>query len=100
MHLYDASAGATRNAPVGAIAIAEHSMTDPNLIILYVDSPDRSARFYTELLHKQPVHAPPSFPKFQLDSGQMLGLWARQTLTPRAISAGRRGQLAPPGATR
>jgi catechol 2,3-dioxygenase-like lactoylglutathione lyase family enzyme len=100
MHLYDASAGATRDAPAGVIAIAEHSMTDPNLIILYVDSPDRSARFYTELLRKPPVHATPSFAKFKLDSGLMLGLWARQTVTPRAISAGRGGELAIPVANR
>jgi len=71
-------------------------MTDPNLIILYVDSPARSARFYTELLHKQPVHATDNFAKFKLDSGLMLGLWARQTVTPRAISAGRGGELAIP----
>ncbi|OZI24148.1 drug:proton antiporter [Bordetella genomosp. 7] len=75
-------------------------MIDPNLIILYVDSPDRSARFYTELLHKQPVLATPSFAKFKLDSGLMLGLWARQTVTPRSISAGRAGELAIPVADR
>ncbi|MBO9356114.1 drug:proton antiporter [Bordetella petrii] len=75
-------------------------MTDPNLIILYVDNPDRSVRFYAELLHKPPVHATPSFAKFKLDSGLMLGLWARQTVTPRAISAGRGGELAIPVASR
>ncbi|MCD0503436.1 VOC family protein [Bordetella petrii] len=71
-------------------------MIDPNLIILYVDSPDRSARFYTELLHKEPIHSTASFAKFKLDSGLMLGLWARQTVSPRAISAGRAGELAIP----
>ncbi|OZI78388.1 VOC family protein [Bordetella genomosp. 2] len=75
-------------------------MTDPNLLILYVDSPDRSARFYTELLHKQPVHATPNFAKFKLDSGLMLGLWARQTVAPRVLSAGRAGELAIPVADR
>lgn len=75
-------------------------MIDPNLIILYVDSPDRSARFYTDLLSKEPVLATPSFAKFKLDSGLMLGLWARQTVSPRAISAGRAGELAIPVANR
>ncbi|GAB1578871.1 VOC family protein [Bordetella petrii] len=86
--------------PADVIAFAEDSMTDPNLLILYVDSPDRSARFYTELLHKQPVHATPNFAKFKLDSGLMLGLWARQTVAPRVLSAGRAGELAIPVADR
>jgi hypothetical protein len=32
-------------------------MTDPNLIILYVDSPATSAAFYADLLGKQPAEA-------------------------------------------
>src|SRR5690606_38743784 len=36
----------------------------------------------------------------KLDSGLMLGLWARQTVAPRVLSAGRAGELAIPVADR
>ena len=57
-------------------------MTDPNFIILYVDSPAISAQFYTDLLGKQPIDASPAFVMFALGSGAMLGLWSRQNVQP------------------
>lgn len=70
-------------------------MFEPNFILLYVDSPERSAAFYANLLDKQPVEASPTFAMFALSSGVMLGLWARHTVEPAAAaSAAARGELA------
>ncbi|MFS2221507.1 VOC family protein [Pantoea sp. B65] len=57
-------------------------MTEPNLIILYVDSPAISAQFYSALLGKPPVESSPVFAMFVLTTGVKLGLWARHTVEP------------------
>lgn len=70
-------------------------MFEPNFILLYVDSPERSAAFYATLLDKQPLEASPTFAMFVLGSGVKLGLWARHTVEPSAVaSATARGELA------
>lgn len=69
-------------------------MTDPNFIILYVASPERSAAFYSELLGHAPVEAAPTFAMFALASGTMLGLWARDKVEPAATAASGSGELA------
>src|SRR5882724_8968280 len=66
---------------------------DPNFVILYVDSPAASARFYAELLGRQPIEASPTFTMFALDSGVMLGLWLRSGVVPAATAPGG-GELA------
>ena len=48
-------------------------MSEPNLIILYVNDPLRSAKLYGELLEKTPLELHPTFALFALDSGIMLG---------------------------
>lgn len=64
-------------------------MTEPNLLILYVDSPTQSAAFYADLLGAQPVEASPTFVLFAMSSGMMLGMWSRHTVAPAAtVSAG------------
>lgn len=63
-------------------------MSDPNFMLLYVDSPAASAEFYAGLLGKAPVEASPTFAMFKLDSGVMLGLWSRHTVQPAASAAG------------
>ncbi|TDP72497.1 VOC family protein [Roseateles toxinivorans] len=69
-------------------------MTHPNFILLYVNSPATSAHFYSRLLAKPPVEASPTFALFALDSGLMLGLWARQTVAPAASCTGGGTELA------
>ena len=69
-------------------------MTDPNFLILYVDSPPVSAAFYTSLLGRPPVEASPTFAMFALASGVMLGLWSRHTVEPAAQASGCGGELA------
>src|SRR5262245_42171395 len=53
----------------------EAIMPDPNFILLYVDSPTASARFYADVIGKPPVESSPTFAMFALESGVMLGLW-------------------------
>ena len=60
------------------------NMTDPNFVLMYVDSPPASAAFYTELLGHAPVESSPTFALFALSSGVMLGFWSRHTVEPAA----------------
>ena len=61
-------------------------MSDINFVILYVDSPAKSAAFYADLLGRPPVEASPTFAMFAMQSGVMLGLWSRHTVEPAAIA--------------
>ena len=58
-------------------------MPDINFVLLYVDSPPASAKFYRELLGKPPIEQSPTFAMFAMDSGLMLGLWSRHTAEPK-----------------
>lgn len=68
-------------------------MTEPNFIILYVDSPVASAGFYADLLGKAPLESSPTFAMFALESGLMFGLWSKHTVKPAATAPGG-GELA------
>jgi catechol 2,3-dioxygenase-like lactoylglutathione lyase family enzyme len=72
------------------------AMPLPSLVILYVDSPARSAEFYGALLGRTPVESSATFAMFALDHGLMLGLWSRHTVEPAAMAAGGGGELAFP----
>ena len=63
-------------------------MSDPNFVILYVDSAQSSAKFYTELLGRAPVDSSPTFAMFKLDSGVLFGLWSKGGVEPPAKMAG------------
>ena len=63
-------------------------MKDMNNILLYVDSPTDSAKFYANLLDKQPLNISPNFALFALDSGVKLGLWSRHDVQPSATLVG------------
>ena len=69
-------------------------MSDPNFVILYVDSPAASANFYQKLLGNKPVEASSTFALFALKSGLMLGLWSKHTVEPAATAAGGGAELA------
>jgi catechol 2,3-dioxygenase-like lactoylglutathione lyase family enzyme len=69
-------------------------MIDPNFILLYVDSPARSAEFYGQLLGRPPVEASPTFAMFALASGTMLGLWSRDTVEPAPAAGGGGAEVA------
>lgn len=57
-------------------------MNHPNFVILYVDQPEASGRFYADLLGASPIESSPTFVLFMLDTGLMLGLWSRHTVEP------------------
>jgi catechol 2,3-dioxygenase-like lactoylglutathione lyase family enzyme len=69
-------------------------MTQPSLVILYVDNPQASAAFYAELLQRAPVESSPTFAMFVLESGMKFGLWARHTVEPVTHTAGSGGEMA------
>lgn len=71
-------------------------MQNASFVILYVDSPTASCRFYRALLGAEPVEASPTFALFALKSGIMLGLWSRHTVEPGAEAAGGGGELGMP----
>lgn len=60
----------------------------PNFLILYVDQPQRSASFYSQLLDKPVIDASETFALLPLDNGWMLGLWSRHTVEPAALNTG------------
>ena len=62
-------------------------MSDPNHILLYVTEARRSAAFYADLLGKPPIESHPNFALFALESGVMLGLWARAEAQPAPTAA-------------
>ena len=63
-------------------------MKDMNMILLYVDNPPASAKFYANLLDKQALDVAPTFAVFVLDSGVKLGLWSKHTVEPAATPVG------------
>ncbi len=69
-------------------------MLDANFVLLYVESPAASARFYAGLLGRDPVEESPSFAMFRLPSGVVLGLWSRHTVEPAAQGAGGGSEIA------
>jgi len=69
-------------------------MLDANFILLYVESPAASARFYAGLLGSDPAEESPTFAMFRLPSGAMLGLWSRHTVEPAAQAAGGGAEIA------
>src|SRR5262245_22959860 len=62
-------------------------MTDVNFVLLYVQSPAASASFYARILGRPPVESSPTFAMFAMQSGVMLGLWARDTVEPKPNGA-------------
>ena len=63
-------------------------MSDISFVILYVDSPAKSAAFYADLLGRPAIEASPTFAMFSMKSGVMLGLWSRHTVEPKAEATG------------
>jgi len=63
-------------------------MPDLSLVILYVDNPEASAAFYTDLFGRAPAEQSPTFAMFPMPGGAGLGLWSRHTVKPAAAAAG------------
>jgi catechol 2,3-dioxygenase-like lactoylglutathione lyase family enzyme len=69
-------------------------MPSPSFILLYVDHPPASAKFYSDLLGKPPVESSPTFAMFALENDLMLGLWSRHTVEPATTSLPGSGEIA------
>jgi predicted enzyme related to lactoylglutathione lyase len=69
-------------------------MPPSHFILLYVDSPETSARFYEKLLSRPPIEASPTFAMFPLADGLMLGLWSRHTVEPAPAGGPGSGEVA------
>ena len=61
---------------------ATHTSHSLALVILMVDDPRSSARFYSDVLGVPPAEESPTFAMFALPSGTSLGLWSRRTIAP------------------
>jgi catechol 2,3-dioxygenase-like lactoylglutathione lyase family enzyme len=59
-------------------------MPDFSFLLLYVESPPASAKFYADLLGSPVVEQSPTFAMLPLRDGVMLGLWSRDTVEPKA----------------
>ena len=68
-------------------------MFDAHFILLHVESPAASARFYADLIGQEPKELSPTFAMFVLPSGIRLGLWSRHTVQPAAAAAGGGGEI-------
>jgi uncharacterized glyoxalase superfamily protein PhnB len=71
-------------------------MITPRYILLFVENPAISARFYEFLLERKPVEESPTFALFVLEGGYKLGLWSRHTAEPVAQATGGGTELAFP----
>jgi predicted enzyme related to lactoylglutathione lyase len=64
-------------------------MQKPNIVLLYVDDPSRSVKFYERLLGEGPIENSPTFAMFKLNEAMMLGLWIKSGVEPKPdVSAG------------
>lgn len=69
-------------------------MSHPNFVILYVSNPLNSAAFYQDLFGLAPLEVSPGFALFKLESGLLLGLWAKEAVEPQANVSGGGSELA------
>jgi len=69
-------------------------MKTPNLIILYVEDPERSREFYENLLGRPALPGYPSYQCFEMDGGMFLGLWSTSARDFLSSGSGHRSELA------
>jgi catechol 2,3-dioxygenase-like lactoylglutathione lyase family enzyme len=72
----------------------EANMSDISFVLLYVDSPEKSAAFYADILGRPAAESSPTFAMFPMKTGVRLGLWSRHTVEPAAKAAGGGGEIA------
>ena len=63
-------------------------MVTANQILNYVADAEKSAALYARILDAKPIDASHNFAMFQLPSGTILALWARDEVEPRATLPG------------
>lgn len=69
-------------------------MLSPNLILLYVEDPEKSAAFYTRLLGCEPVAAFPTYIAYALENGLTFSLWSTKAANFVSAGSGHRMEIA------
>lgn len=69
-------------------------MPDINYVLLYVDNPPASAKFYADLLGKPAIEVAPTFALLAMDGGLMLGLWSKSGVEPKPLGGAGGGEIA------
>lgn len=69
-------------------------MPNFSFVLLYVENPQASARFYADLLGHPIIETSPGFAMLPLTDGVMLGLWSRHSVEPAAIAQAGAGEVA------
>jgi catechol 2,3-dioxygenase-like lactoylglutathione lyase family enzyme len=69
-------------------------MPNFNFVILYVENPPASARFYADLLGRPVIDSAPTFAMLPLTDSVMLGLWSGKTVEPAAAGLPDAGEVA------
>jgi predicted enzyme related to lactoylglutathione lyase len=54
--------------------------------LLYVDNPQESEKFYTQLLGVKAVQSAPTFVLFVMPNGMKLGLWIKSDVEPKVTA--------------
>lgn len=68
-------------------------MLTPNLLLLYVKSPETSAVFYQKLFNCEPVAVLPTYAAFDFENGLSLGLWSETAKNFVSGGSGHRCEL-------
>ncbi|MCT7662734.1 VOC family protein [Shinella kummerowiae] len=69
-------------------------MISPGLLILYVEDPARSSRFYETILDRPPVFETPGYVGFDFGNGLGLGLWSTTSTEFVSGGTGNRSEIA------
>jgi predicted enzyme related to lactoylglutathione lyase len=69
-----------------SVARRRNQMTTPNMILLYVQDPAKSADFYANILNVKPMEKSLTFAMFQMNESVVLGLWAKHMVKPKVTA--------------
>jgi predicted enzyme related to lactoylglutathione lyase len=69
-------------------------MPMPNLILLYVENPEKSAEFYERLFGRAPEAVYPTYAAFAFDGGINVGLWSTKAKNFLSGGSGHRSEIA------
>lgn len=69
-------------------------MPTPNLVLLYVEDPAKSAAFYETLFETAPTAVFPSYVAFDFENGNSLGLWSTAARDFVSGGSGHRSEIA------
>lgn len=69
-------------------------MPIPNLLLLYVDNPEVSTRFYETLFGQAPAAAFPTYVAFAFPNGLNIGLWSSKAKNFVSGGSGHRSEIA------